>query len=203
MNGVKRNETLAIVSLVLGILSVTCFGLLAGIPAIITGIIAYSRTRNLPEQYGGGGFAIAGLVMGCFSFFVTMMLAGMLLPALAKAKDKATSVQCVNNMRQIGVGARLYATDNHDKFPTSFLQMTNELATPRVLVCPADKARKQWSAGQPMEWDLKNISYEFLTPGLEETATNLQQVAFRCPIHGHEGLVDGSVRYGNVRTRQR
>jgi hypothetical protein len=106
-------------------------------------------------------------------------------------------------MQHIGVAARLYATDNHDKFPTSFLQMTNELATPKVLVCPADKARNQWSAGQPVHWDPKNITYEFLTPGLEQVSTNGERVAFRCPIHGHECLADASVRRGNLPPRAR
>jgi len=101
------------------------------------------------------------------------------------------------------MAARLYANDNQDKFPGNFLQLTNELATPKVLVCPADKARKERSAGQPVDWDPQNISYEFLAPGLEEGAANPERVLFRCPIHGHEGLADGSVRRGDLRTRAR
>lgn len=100
MNGVSRSEALAIVSLVLGILSlllgilsVATFAFLVGIPAVIgsiaaitTGIVAYSRARKLPEQYGGAGYAIAGLMMGCFGFFAFMVAVGVLLLALAKAK---------------------------------------------------------------------------------------------------------------------
>ena len=43
----------------------------------------------------------------------------MLLPALASAKDKAKRAQCVNNMRQLGLGYTMYATDNQDKFPVT------------------------------------------------------------------------------------
>src|SRR5262245_56978849 len=46
--GQRQNKTLATVSLVLGIMSVSCLWILAGIPAIITGHIAQSRARRSP-----------------------------------------------------------------------------------------------------------------------------------------------------------
>ena len=45
---------------------------------------------------------------------IIAILAAMLLPALSKAKDKAKSMTCVNNNRQIALAFMLYAGDNKE-----------------------------------------------------------------------------------------
>lgn len=48
---------------------------------------------------------------------IIAVLAGMLLPALAKAKGKALQIQCLNNLRQLGLGWVMYSSDFQEKIP--------------------------------------------------------------------------------------
>ncbi len=61
-----QNKTLAIISLVTGILGVTicCGGLLPSVAAIITGVMARSKASQNPSEFGGSGMAMAGIITG-------------------------------------------------------------------------------------------------------------------------------------------
>ena len=50
---------------------------------------------------------------------IIAILAGMLLPALSKAKAKATGIACMNNSKQLMVAWQMYVNDNRDLLPTA------------------------------------------------------------------------------------
>lgn len=100
---------------------------------------------------------------------IIAILAAMLLPALSNAKSKAITAQCLSNFKQLPAAFAMYAGDNEGAYPwhvdvdfggsratltgplvewaDHFRAVSNELSTPKILVCPADRARvpaEQW-----------------------------------------------------------
>jgi hypothetical protein len=126
-----------------------------------------------------------------------VMAIGFVLIALSKPRLKswAESINCGNQMSSIGCGARIWAGDNSNRLADNFLVMSNELATPKVLICPSDEIRKP--ANSWAEFTTNNCSYEILRPGMD--AVDLTNAYFRCPIHGHLGFADGTVFDGKRR----
>jgi hypothetical protein len=111
---------------------------------------------------------------------------------LAKAQDRRGTIECVNNLKQFGLAVRVWALDNNDSNPPNVLSMSNELSTPKILVCPADTNRPvaaDWSS-----FTMANCSYEFLVPDEKDADREPQRVSVRCQIHGNIGLCDGSVQ---------
>jgi len=211
-----RKQGLAITSFVLGLLSILCFGILTGIPAIITGHRAHNRARRDPVLFGGGGFAIAGFIMGYLSILITLLALAMVLPALAKAKAKATEIKCASNLQQIGAAFQMFAMDHEDQFPFSveadaggtkeqakdsadgfatdptphFKALADQLnAGPAVLICPSDNKRPAASFDSLTS---QNITYRLRTvSGIEN---NSEETLLVCPIHNQKLMADGSVQ---------
>jgi hypothetical protein len=139
-----------------------------------------------------------------------------LAPALKEATTKAEEISCINNLKQIGLAFMLWASDHDDQFPFNvktnaggtlelcardergfeadatphFLVMTNELFSPKILVCPADPARQpatNWASVTA-----SNVTYRVRT-GLSVTRSRPGEVLTLCPIHQSVGKADGSV----------
>lgn len=190
---------LSTTSLVLGILGTLCLGIFTGIPAIITGHIARSRALKRPLEYGGAGLALAGLILGYLSIPATLVGAGLVLPALAKAKARAQQISCVNNLKHVALGARIYAQNHNDTFPPDYKSMADDLMKPKVLVCPSDGSRTVAPSFAQFS-EAENVSYEYLAPNAKASEIG-NQITFRCPVHGNEALGDGSVRMTTRRRR--
>ncbi len=96
---------------------------------------------------------------------IISILASMLLPSLGKAKEKGKRINCVSNLRQIGLALTMWSDDNDGKYPWKlrpkdggsqtcqncwehYEVVSNELATPKILRCPSDTDKAiayQWT----------------------------------------------------------
>jgi type II secretory pathway pseudopilin PulG len=115
---------------------------------------------------------------------IIAILAALLLPALAMAKTKANRAHCLSNLKQIGLAYRLWANDNSEKFPWAlpltnngtmgtddwtehYRICSNELNTPKILVCPSDRQKTIAPYWRVLDGD-RNISF-FVGLDAEET----------------------------------
>lgn len=89
---------------------------------------------------------------------IVMILAALLLPTLSISRRRVSRILCINNLKQIGLAYRIWEGDNGDIYPmgisvtnggtmelvqtgtvvVTFQVMSNELSTPRILVCTGD-----------------------------------------------------------------
>ncbi len=115
---------------------------------------------------------------------IIAVLAALLLPALARAKAKAQTANCISNNRQIALSFTMWGDDNNDgKYPwgdgpgkigpdplrTNWFALQPYLRNPKVLTCPADKQRAPLPDWTPLTivWDFRtNLSYMFCIDAL-------------------------------------
>jgi hypothetical protein len=110
--------------------------------------------------------------------------------------EKAARIRCVNNMKMLGIAARVWATDYGPGYPPDIMSMRAEMVSPAILICPSDDFRTpapDWES-----FTAVNCSYEYLGAGANET--QVDRVMWRCPFHGHIGLCDGSVQQSLAKT---
>lgn len=75
---------------------------------------------------------------------IIALLAGLLLPALSRARSQAQATRCLSNLHQLGIGCALYENDNADRFPETAHQAASWIGTlavyglTNIYRCPLD-----------------------------------------------------------------
>lgn len=87
---------------------------------------------------------------------IIAILAGMLLPALSRAKEASRRIACVNNLKQLGLSVHMYVDDNRGRFPSR--DRTNRWTTMllpsyrdlKILKCPSEFTNTPATFGNPV-----------------------------------------------------
>jgi type II secretory pathway pseudopilin PulG len=109
----QQTDGKATASLILGILSLLCFSILAGIPAIILGHMSKANIRNSMGRLKGDGMATAGLVMGYLSAAaipLILIIAAIAVPNLLRAKISANESAAMSTVRTVNTAQTTYQT---------------------------------------------------------------------------------------------
>ena len=113
----------------------------------------------------------------CVVVVLLAVLISLLLPSIGHSdKARAPRIGCVNNLKQIGLAARMWSNDHDDEFPFTstnvsgslawvnspevfrhYQVLSNELVTPRVLICRTAPQRKE--ASNFTDFSNANLSY--------------------------------------------
>jgi prepilin-type N-terminal cleavage/methylation domain-containing protein len=132
---------------------------------------------------------------------VMSILVLMILPATAHHKSGGRRVKCINNLKNIGLAFRIYSTDNNDLFPfqvstnrggtselvndvaAQFRILSNELSTPKILICPRDYPR----LNEATNWQSLSAKHLNYLVGMDASETNASSI-----LGGDDGfLVNG------------
>ena len=145
----------------------------------------------------------------CVVIAVVALLAAVLFAMLANTNRRSPRIHCTSNLKQVGLAMRIWANANAGEFPQvstnasgsfawvnspevfrHFVAMSNELVTPKILVCPADAKRKRVT--DFAKFSNANLSY-FVALDADETKPNRL-------LSGDRNITGGTLSNGFLRT---
>ena len=190
---VSTVSSLAVWSLVLGILSFFC-GPLAAIPAVICGHVAISKIDKSMGALVGRGKAVAGLIMGYVALALSLLVWGVIM----QAEEKHRKARCMSHLGNIAKAGFMWSMDNGGKPFPDFKSLINSGAnTPKVFICKS-------SGHQPGDFANVDEWADYVLVPVAVRGTNAEDVVAFDKPQNHAGRggnvlhVDGSVSWLNT-----
>jgi prepilin-type N-terminal cleavage/methylation domain-containing protein len=143
-----------------------------------------ARETHAQPHHSHAAFTLPELLI---VLVIVVVLVGMIIPTPLHHPQSGYRIKCVNNLKNVGLAFRIYSNDNNNRLPwqipdpkdskgatrvrysddptTYILAVTNELVTPLIVKCAADKrnAVTNWT-----QFTRTNLSY-FISPDASET----------------------------------
>lgn len=201
-----KTSGMAIASLVLGLVG---FCGVTAIMGLILGLMSLLRIGKSNGQLKGRGLAISGMIVSSLMLLVFLgAAAGVLIPALAKAKYQRQNSDCIGNVKKITLAIRLYADEHEGKCPPAPKwcdDITPNLDGRQILECPQRHGSQgaygfnARLAGRTLSAIPPDTVMIFETDKGWNTTGGNGEVVTR-PPHGRNfvfGFADGSVREVN------
>ena len=97
---------------------------------------------------------------------IIAVLAGMLLPAISKARERGRATKCLSNLHQIGIALQMHVADQNNRMPVMYDRaigtppgtnvdtvLASQLGSTNVLQCPSDDQRLYQQTGSSYGWN--------------------------------------------------
>ena len=141
---------------------------------------------------------------------IIAILAAMLLPALARAREQARRAVCISNLKQIGLALFMYQQDQDEKFPyaavdgtlgvaeRSYQTLSSYISAAKIFVCPSDSVDRAASNVDSLSCNSLSYAYYAKCTGMTSTDTAIaaDQNAKDTVAWGTDGKFDTDAPHG-------
>jgi prepilin-type N-terminal cleavage/methylation domain-containing protein len=131
---------------------------------------------------------------------IIAILAAMLLPALARAKEAARRISCVNNLRQLTLSATMYSDENNGNLPARTVkgrwptQLRDGYKDFRILKCPSDVPNPASNGVDPVNYPADSTNRSYIINGWNDYFEALMGPSFSL-----SAIIDKSMKESDVK----